>query len=581
MRPEHGAWMIFLVHTAACIEGTDGKGPGDTSEPDDSHAETGHSGETDSPDDTGHSGDTDDTNDSVDTAPIDTGTRADADGDGYYANEDCDDSDPSVNPGAEEVWDDGVDQDCDGDDACDSDGDGFDREECGGDDCDDHDTDLTAEDDVDELALGVGPVCGTAHVSAVLFGEEKGDRVGGDESGADINGDGLSDILVGNSRDSRYGTYSGVGYIMLSPLVGEVELADSDAMLVGSADYAYVGSMYGLGDNDGDGYDDLVTSPGVDGVNVPNVFQGPLSGERAAESGDATFSAGDTSVGARPAGDVDGDGLADVLASAAASSTSGESSVAYLLTGALSGTYTESDVTATIRSTSTGDYCVAISAGDTNADGLADILLNCLFAESSYLFVDSRVGDLSTMDAESSWTFSDGAVAKRGADVDGDGCDDILFNDQAIESSEGDPYAGAAWLYLGPFASGEVLSTDWYASWEGQEANDALAVFAAGSDINADGFDDFLLRTESDEVSNVYYQRMVLAVTPGSHTLSDAGWTVMPEPKPFGYLYSSVVGDTNGDGFTDLTFAESTWGSDSTDSGSGEGAVWLFLGGEF
>jgi len=58
--------------------------------------------------------------------------RSDVDGDedGYSADVDCDDDVAAVNPGAEEVWYDGVDQDCDGNDA-DADGDGYERlEEC-------------------------------------------------------------------------------------------------------------------------------------------------------------------------------------------------------------------------------------------------------------------------------------------------------------------------------------------------------------------------------------------------------------------------------------------------------------------
>ncbi len=52
-------------------------------------------------------------------------STVDNDGDGYPAATDCNDADASVNPGATETWYDGVDQDCAGDDDYDADQDGF------------------------------------------------------------------------------------------------------------------------------------------------------------------------------------------------------------------------------------------------------------------------------------------------------------------------------------------------------------------------------------------------------------------------------------------------------------------------
>jgi hypothetical protein len=72
-------------------------------------------------DDSSDVGDDDTTADDDDTQPADDDTTADdddvvpdQDGDGYSEQPDCDDSDPDINPGATEICDDGVDNDCDG-----------------------------------------------------------------------------------------------------------------------------------------------------------------------------------------------------------------------------------------------------------------------------------------------------------------------------------------------------------------------------------------------------------------------------------------------------------------------------------
>jgi hypothetical protein len=66
--------------------------------------------------------------DPADPTGIHFRTHPDGDGDGFGAGEECDDTNPAIFPGATEVADDGVDQDCDGVDAItcfvDSDGDG-------------------------------------------------------------------------------------------------------------------------------------------------------------------------------------------------------------------------------------------------------------------------------------------------------------------------------------------------------------------------------------------------------------------------------------------------------------------------
>ena len=135
-------WALFssLLVLHACTTHVPDAEQGDP-QISDSAADSGDAGGDTGGDTGGHSDDTGghahDTG--GDTAP----PAGDADADGYDADsqggDDCDDTDPAVNPGATEVWYDGVDSDCSGGSDYDADGDGADSQAWGGDDCDDTD----------------------------------------------------------------------------------------------------------------------------------------------------------------------------------------------------------------------------------------------------------------------------------------------------------------------------------------------------------------------------------------------------------------------------------------------------------
>ena len=138
---------------------------------------------------------------SADTADL-SGTT-DADGDGYTADEDCDDADAAVNPGAEEVCN-GVDDDCDDETDegvllafhADADGDGFGdpaaaSEACEApegtvrDDTDCDDTDPDVFPDAPERCDGVDQDCDgeiDEDVQDVWFADADGDGFGDADS---------------------------------------------------------------------------------------------------------------------------------------------------------------------------------------------------------------------------------------------------------------------------------------------------------------------------------------------------------------------------------------------------------------
>lgn len=208
------------------------------------------------------------------------------------------------------------------------------------------------------------------------------------------------------------------------------------------------------------------------------------------------------------AGEVDGDGLADILVGATASSEGGaDAGAVYLVLGSSAPTSIglgDEDARYTGQPGSFAGDSIA-GSGDVNADGFGDILIGERWANgattgAAYLVLGSASPasfGVSAADAEFTGSgeldWAGHSVAQAG-DFDADGFDDLLIG--APEASDG---SGAAFLVAGSAvpASGELTAvghaylgdTSIWSAWMDQAGE---AVAGAG-DVNGDGNADLLI----------------------------------------------------------------------------------------
>ncbi len=477
---------------------------------------------------------------------------------GTYVSDggDCDESSTEVNPGAAEVCNDWIDNDC---------------------------------DETDNGCTPSGEFSASS-ADALIYAEaasSDGELGYSVFAGDDYTGDGIDDLLLGAPWDDAGGTEAGATYVFSDPS-GSLTTADADAFLGPPGASELAGRGGAIGDLDADGWDDAIV--GAYGSNTVYIFNGATGSTDPADSVVITHT-GSVNFGiAVAAGDLDGDGQDDLVVGATThdSSSLNDVGAAYVFYGPLTGTLDESDADAVLEGTGGGDQAGGMLAfvGDVVGAGLDTLAIGARYnddggsdAGAVYLVTGILSGEvaLSSVDAvltgaaadDNSWD------AHGIGDVNADGTDDIVVG--AFKYDTTDNNVGGAFILYGPVTSGSLSASDHILYGESNGNGMGLALDSAG-DFNGDGEVDLLTGAYgNDDASTDAGSAYVFFGPLTSHVdASDADLKITGETSS-GQLGWSVAGnfDSNGDGYDDVIVCARKENSAATDGG----ACYVFHGG--
>ena len=217
---------------------------------------------------------------------------------------------------------------------------------------------------------------------AELVGEAPGIETGRKVSaGGDMNGDGIDDLIATAGYDSTAGPYAGAILVVYGPVSGTSSMSDADGKLLGEASYDYAGEATALGDVDGDGLTDALIGSFVhanyDGAVY--VVSGPADGIRSLDDSTAIIRGYDQEyVGySMSGGDVDGDGVEDLLVGAPGDDREArDAGAGYLYFGPMDGTYSLEDASAAFLGEDRDDTAGSgVKIGDLTNDGFGEIMV--------------------------------------------------------------------------------------------------------------------------------------------------------------------------------------------------------------